>query len=349
MNASGFLLYDKPALRTSFDALSEFKRLEPTTKFGHAGTLDRFATGLLVVLAGPYVRLTPWFQGLDKSYRAEVRFGTGTDTLDSDGKIVMTGEPPSRKALELCLPSFIGVQEQIPPEYSAVHYNGARASSLARKGQHPVLQSRRIEISELKLVSYDGENAVLEVSCSSGTYIRALARDIAAACSSCAYVSALKRTRIGPFSLDSARQNQCFDSSPAVVTNGLEDATSIKSSLSELPVWQKLSAETARQLGLAVAYLPHDFEEQFIHGYPGALSSIGAVTSGADAAVTTDGVTTDGVTIGFVTTQQTDVAVFSESGDFLGIVQKTSKGYRYKVVMQMDALGSNEGETHYDR
>ena len=329
MNASGFLLYDKPALRTSFDALSEFKRLEPTTKFGHAGTLDRFATGLLVVLAGSYVRLTPWFQGLDKSYCAEVRFGTGTDTLDSDGKIVMTGEPPSRKALELCLPSFIGPQEQIPPEYSAVHYNGARASSLARKGQHPVLQSRRIEISELKLVSYDGENAVLEVSCSSGTYIRALARDIAVACSSCAYVSALKRTRIGPFLLDSASQNQCFDSSPAVVTNGQENASPTKSS--GLPVWQKLSAETALQLGLAVAYLPRSFEEQFIHGYPGALSCISAVTTGA------------------VMTQQMDVAVFSESGDFLGIVQKTSKDYRYKVVMQMDALGSNEGETHYDR
>ncbi|HNX72688.1 MAG TPA: tRNA pseudouridine(55) synthase TruB [Spirochaetales bacterium] len=327
MNASGFLLYDKPALRTSFDALSEFKRLEPTTKFGHAGTLDRFATGLLVVLAGSYVRLTPWFQGLDKSYCAEVRFGTGTDTLDSDGKIVMTGEPPSRKALELCLPSFTGPQEQIPPEYSAVHYNGARASSLARKGQHPVLQSRRIEISELKLVSYDGENAVLEVSCSSGTYIRALARDIAVACSSCAYVSALKRTRIGPFLLDSASQNQCFDSSPAVVTNGQENASPTKSS--GLPVWQKLSAETALQLGLAVAYLPRSFEEQFIHGYPGALSCISAVTTGA------------------VMTQQMDVAVFSESGDFLGIVQKTSKDYRYKVVMQMDALGSNQGETYY--
>jgi len=327
MNASGFLLYDKPALRTSFDALSEFKRLEPTTKFGHAGTLDRFATGLLIVLAGSYVRLTPWFQGLDKSYCAEVRFGTGTDTLDSDGKIVMTGEPPSRKALELCLPSFTGPQEQIPPEYSAVHYNGARASSLARKGQHPVLQSRRIEISELKLVSYDGENAVLEVSCSSGTYIRALARDIAVACSSCAYVSALKRTRIGPFLLDSASQNQCFDSSPAVVTNGQENASPTKSS--GLPVWQKLSAETALQLGLAVAYLPRSFEEQFIHGYPGALSCISAVTTGA------------------VMTQQMDVAVFSESGDFLGIVQKTSKDYRYKVVMQMDALGSNQGETHY--
>lgn len=313
MSGSGFLLYDKPAGITSFVSLAEFKKADPSTKFGHAGTLDRFATGLLIVLAGPYSRLAPWFQGLDKAYRAQIRFGSETDTLDPDGAIVRTEAPPSVDQLQKCLPSFLGAQQQIPPEYSALHFKGARASSLARRGQHPALASRPIVVSSLELLDYDGQCATFDITCSSGTYVRALARDIASACDSCAHVVALRRTRVGPFSVDAAVRDAARCDLHAVLA--------------------KFDRAAALGIGLGIGRIPPAQKKQFAHGFPGALSYI-EVDSGADRD-TEDArcLSARDATSMCDAAPTRDIAVFSDDGDFLGIVEEKIGDFRYRIVI----------------
>ncbi|MCE1196604.1 tRNA pseudouridine(55) synthase TruB [bacterium] len=204
MTASGFLLFDKPAGRTSHTALSGFRKAFPASRVGHTGTLDGFATGLLVVVVGSYSRLAPWFTGLDKAYEAEVLFGVGTDTLDPVGDVVASGPIPSIGDVEAALGAFRGPILQTPPEYSAIHVGGARASDLAMAGKDVELRPRPITISSLELLDFVGDRARLRVECSSGTYVRALARDIAAACGTCAHLSALRRLRVGPFGVEGA-------------------------------------------------------------------------------------------------------------------------------------------------
>lgn len=306
MSGSGFLLYDKPAGITSFVSLAEFKKADPSIKFGHAGTLDRFATGLLIVLAGTYSRLAPWFQGLDKTYRAQICFGSETDTLDPDGVVVRTGAPPNADQLQKCLPSFLGAQQQVPPEYSALHFKGARASSLARKGQHPELAPRQIIVSRLDLLDYDGQCATLDIACSSGTYVRALARDIAAVCGSCAHVAALRRTRVGPFSVDAAVVDPAHCDLHAVLA--------------------KVDRAAACGIGLGIGRIPHDQKNQFAHGFPGALSHL-AVDGGVDCGSASAEAPARDVPLA------RDIAVFSDDGDFLGIVEKKPDGFHYKIVV----------------
>ena len=204
MTASGFLLFDKPAGRTSHTALSGFRKAFPSSRVGHTGTLDGFATGLLVVVVGSYSRLAPWFTGLDKAYEAEVLFGVGTDTLDPVGDVVASGPIPRRGDVEAALGAFRGPILQTPPEYSAIHVGGARASDLAMAGKAVELKPRPVTISRLELLGFEGDRACLRVECSSGTYVRALARDIAAACGTCAHLSALRRLRVGPFGVAEA-------------------------------------------------------------------------------------------------------------------------------------------------
>jgi tRNA pseudouridine55 synthase len=204
MTVSGFLLFDKPAGRTSHAALSGFKKAFPASRVGHTGTLDSFATGLLVVVVGSYSRLAPWFTGLDKAYEAEVLFGVGTDTLDPVGDVVAAGPIPPIGDVEAAIGAFRGSILQTPPEYSAIHVGGARASDLAMAGKTVELKPRPVVISRLELIDFEGGKARLRVECSSGTYVRALARDIAAACGTCAHLSALRRLRVGPFGVDEA-------------------------------------------------------------------------------------------------------------------------------------------------
>lgn len=204
MTPSGFLLFDKPAGRTSHTALAGVRKAFPKTRVGHTGTLDSFATGLLVVVVGSYSRLAPWFTGLDKAYEAEVLFGVGTDTLDPVGDVVATGPIPTTGDVEQSLRAFRGHILQIPPEYSAIHVGGARASDLALAGKKLALAPRPVTISRLELIAFKGNRGTLRVECSSGTYVRALARDIAAACGTSAHLSALRRLRVGPFSVADA-------------------------------------------------------------------------------------------------------------------------------------------------
>jgi tRNA pseudouridine55 synthase len=207
---SGLLLYDKPPGVTSFAALGAIKRALGTKKVGHTGTLDSFATGLLVVLVGPLTHLVSHITSLDKTYSAVIRFGSETDTLDPTGVVVREAPLPSPAAVRDALPLFLGPIMQVPPAYSAIHVEGKRASDLMRSGTMPEMAPRAVTIHHIAFQEViTGETgglleAVIEVRCSKGTYIRSLARDMGKAVGSAAHLAALRRTAVGDFRVDEA-------------------------------------------------------------------------------------------------------------------------------------------------
>jgi len=199
---SGLILLNKKPGVTSFEALGEIKRALGTGKVGHTGTLDKFAQGLLVVLTGRALRLTPYFSHCDKKYRGRILFGAETDTLDPEGNVIAEAELPSRERAEQAIKTFKGKIMQKPPVFSAIHINGQRASKLARSGDVPEMKERPVTIYDLKLEEWQPPFADIFVHCSSGTYIRSLARDIALAAGSRAHLSSLTRTQVAAFSLE---------------------------------------------------------------------------------------------------------------------------------------------------
>jgi tRNA pseudouridine55 synthase len=201
---NGLLLLKKNPGLTSFESLKAVKKALSQGSVGHTGTLDKFASGLLLVLAGPSLKLTQWFSGPSKEYEGVIRFGAETETLDPEGEIIAEGPLPLVEEIEKALPLFRGEILQEPPLYSAVHINGVRAHELARAGKKAEIKKRPVTVYELELLSWEAPFARIRVSCSAGTYIRSLARDIALAAGSRAYLSELVRTRIGGFRLRDA-------------------------------------------------------------------------------------------------------------------------------------------------
>ena len=186
------------------------KRAAGTRKVGHTGTLDPFATGLLIALVGSATRCARYFNGLSKRYLTTIRFGTATDTDDATGAVVREAELPTEAAIGAALGGFYGTLEQLPPAYSAVHVNGRRAHEIARSGETPDVRPRSVTVYRLDLrdlVVRDGlvAEASLDIECSAGTYIRSIARDLGAALASAAHAATLRRTAIGAFGLDRAR------------------------------------------------------------------------------------------------------------------------------------------------
>jgi tRNA pseudouridine55 synthase len=206
----GIILLDKPAGQTSFQSLGFLKRELQTGRVGHAGTLDKFAEGLLVVLAGRLTRLCPLASAMDKEYVSVFTFGKQTDTLDPEGELIEEGAVPPRRDIEGVLPTFLGTLSQVPPAYSAIHVDGRRASQAARNGEQVQLPPRNVTIHLLQVLDYRPPDLTLRISCSKGTYVRALARDIAARMQTKAYVSRLRRTRIGAFRVEDAHSPDSF-------------------------------------------------------------------------------------------------------------------------------------------
>ncbi len=204
---SGLVLLNKQAGMTSFKAISAVKRAMGTKKVGHTGTLDLFATGLLVVLVGKMTKLASYIEAQEKVYIATAQFGIQTDTLDPEGEVVAKAPIPSLSEIEAVLPQFIGNILQTPPAYSAIKINGKRASDRLRAGERLELKSRPITIFSLEILNYS-PNGILQfrVKCSKGSYIRSLARDIALACESCAHLIALERQQVGPYNLYDASE-----------------------------------------------------------------------------------------------------------------------------------------------
>ncbi|WPM05548.1 tRNA pseudouridine(55) synthase TruB [Borreliella sinica] len=202
---NGFLIINKEQCKTSFETLFPIKKYFNTSHVGHAGTLDKFASGVLIALVGKYTKLAKYFISLDKEYLAEFRFGLETDTLDPNGRIVnKTDYIPNLEDIDLKLKDFVGEIYQRPPRFSSVHIDGRRAYKLALNGNFFEIKKRRVNIYNIQRLNYDFSSALLslKISCSKGTYIRSIARDLSYSLNSCAYVSNLKRTKVGMFGLE---------------------------------------------------------------------------------------------------------------------------------------------------
>jgi tRNA pseudouridine55 synthase len=202
----GILNIDKPQGWTSHDVVARVRRLAGQKRVGHAGTLDPLATGVLPVLLGRATRLMDLIQGGTKTYIAEVRLGAATSTDDTEGEIVAQAPVPplASSTVEAALDRFRGEIAQTPPAYSAVKIGGRRAYALARAGQDVRIEPRRVTISDLRLLDLQPHGLRLEITCSSGTYIRALARDLALALATLGHLTKLVRTRVGGFCIDDA-------------------------------------------------------------------------------------------------------------------------------------------------
>jgi tRNA pseudouridine55 synthase len=199
----GFLNVAKPTGMTSHDVVSQIRGLTKVKQVGHAGTLDRLATGVLPIAIGPACRLIR-FLGTDKVYTAEILLGTRTATDDTEGDVIAELPVPKleENALLSILQEFVGEQDQVPPTYSAIHYEGKRLYELARADKLPdEIRPRRVNIRSIELLNVDGNTLNVKVECSGGTYIRSLARDLGdrLGCGGC--ISNLRRDKSGPFVL----------------------------------------------------------------------------------------------------------------------------------------------------
>jgi tRNA pseudouridine55 synthase len=205
---SGILVVDKPVGLTSHDVVDRIRRGTNIRRAGHTGTLDPRASGVLVILIGPAVRLSEFVSASDKRYQAIIRLGNATDTYDAEGRFT---RQPSTTPIDVSetqfnevLQRYVGEIEQTPPAYSAVKVHGKKAYELARQGEEVELAPRKINVYHLEILEWTPPEVVIDVHCSSGTYVRSLANDIGTALGCGAYLVGLRRTKSGRFSLRDA-------------------------------------------------------------------------------------------------------------------------------------------------
>lgn len=206
MTSDGIVIVDKEPGPSSFQIVDKIKGLIRAKKVGHAGTLDPFATGVLVVLVNQGTKLSTFLMSHDKVYKGSLTLGIETDTQDVTGRIIdkkdiscLTCEMVERSTTQ-----FVGAMKQVPPSYSAVHHNGKRAYELARKGIDFDLQPKDVRVDYITILSIDLPYVTFEVGCSSGTYIRTLAADLGRSLGVGAHLSSLRRIQSGPFHVDNS-------------------------------------------------------------------------------------------------------------------------------------------------
>jgi len=202
----GILLIDKNDGESSYEVVRKVKSALDIQKVGHAGTLDPFATGLLIILLGRGTKLSPFIMSQSKVYLAKMRLGVKTDTLDLTGNVIQKRTVPdlSPEYIRKKAEDFVGDIEQTPPAYSAVKYKGKRAYALARRGLEVSLRKRTVSISSIRIVSVDLPDVLLEVRCSSGTYIRSLAADLGDEMGVGGHLRSLRRMACGSFYVNNA-------------------------------------------------------------------------------------------------------------------------------------------------
>ncbi|MDF2508732.1 MAG: tRNA pseudouridine synthase, partial [Microbacterium sp.] len=288
MVSPGILLVDKPAGLTSHDVVARTRRAFGTRKVGHAGTLDPMATGLLVIGIEAATRLLTYIVGADKTYEATIRLGQTTGTDDAEGEILTTAEPQAWSAVtdaavDEGIAALTGEISQVPSSVSAIKVDGRRAYDRVRAGEEVVLAARDVVVSRFEVSARRQQDGFLDldviVECSSGTYIRSLARDLGAALGVGGHLTALRRTRVGPFEV-----------SDAVSLDALEGARTLTPAAAArriLPVLE-VSADEARDLRHGKRLL----------GQADRLDHAGAVTAAIDAA---------GVLVGIVEKRGADV------------------------------------------
>ncbi len=216
--AEGLLLVDKPAGITSHDAVQIVRRVYDQSSVGHLGTLDPFATGLLVMLLGRATRLATFIDGDPKVYEAVIAFGTETNTDDLTGDVVRTSAPPAERDVLAALKKLTGEIQQVPPAFSAKQIDGKRAYVSARKGEEVVLKPVSVNVFGWEALSFADGKLRATVSCSGGTYIRALARDLGRATESAAHLKELRRIRSGNFDVAGAVTLDAIKTNPPAPT-----------------------------------------------------------------------------------------------------------------------------------
>jgi tRNA pseudouridine55 synthase len=202
---SGWLNLDKPLGMTSTQAIGKVRRILSAQKVGHAGTLDPLATGILPIAFGEATKTIPFAQDADKVYRFTVKWGTATTTDDAEGEAIQTSDiRPTEAEIIALLPRFTGNIEQIPPQFSAIKVDGERAYDLAREGQKLDLQARAVTVYSFHAVNINKDEAVFELNCSKGTYVRSIARDMGQILGCFGHVTELRRLAVGNFTEETA-------------------------------------------------------------------------------------------------------------------------------------------------
>ncbi len=348
-NISSLVLYAKQSGKTSFSSLWDIKHALNTDKVGHTGTLDSFADGLLVVLTGHLTHLVTHVTGMSKTYYAVVAFGQETDTLDPCGKIIKTSKALTKVQVEEALSKFRGALLQTPPLYSAVHVDGKRASSLARSGKEVKLEPRQIFVYENELLDFKEEDftgrsyALLKITCSKGTYIRALARDIAYSASSCAHLIALRRSRIGPFNLEDAVSFNKLK--PFTIENALLEEAELKENCidekkaEDTELYEEIRAKAllmsvplAKKCGFDSVQLKSEAEEKYMNGRPIENWWFTSLKSHE----------TEGENASFEKNVycKKEIAVFYKNSLFAGIISCLDKKYTYAFCVKNELQSS---------
>lgn len=331
----GIVLFAKRPGSTSFSSLFTIKHALKTSKVGHTGTLDSFASGLLVVCAGPLTRLASRITEFDKSYDAVIEFGRETDTLEWTGTTVRTAPLPEKDTVAASVARFTGKLMQKPPLFSALHVNGERASSIARSGRQADIPARPVtvfgaDIEEYLSASCGGVKAVrVKFAVSKGTYIRSLARDIGENCGSAAHLAGLRRLSVGSFRLEDAAGAALL--APFTIESVYEQIQSVvpeKTADKYIPDEIELSLQNevraklrpmteslAAECGFGILHLRNGFEREFRNGRTLKKNMFAEEPAGEDSGLQT--------------------AVFSSDGkEFLGMIAAGNDGrYSYLFVI----------------
>lgn len=265
----GIVVVDKPRGMTSHDVVARVRRLTGVRRVGHAGTLDPMATGVLVVGVGRATRLLGYLAASDKEYDATLRLGVATTTDDAEGDVVEQHDASDvdDDALLASIRALTGTIEQVPAAVSAVKVGGVRAYKRVRDGETVELAPRRVTVAAFDVIARRGDDVDVHVACSTGTYVRALARDVGVALGVGAHLTALRRTRVGSFTLERARDLNGLD-------DGLEVAPLAEVVAAAFPRWDA-TEDDARRIGLGQRLAPAGLP----HGPVGAFAPDGAVVA----------------------------------------------------------------------
>ena len=349
----GIVLFAKRPGLTSFSSLFSIKRALATKKVGHTGTLDSFASGLLVVCTGSLTRLASYITSFNKTYDAVIEFGVETDTLEYTGKIIKTAPLPKKDDVLSAIKHYTGDILQTPPLFSALHINGERASDIARSGRSAEMPSRPVSVYASEAEEFlleDGRVKAVRVrfSVSKGTYIRSLARDIGSCCKSAAHLAGLRRLSVGSFRLEDAAGFSSL--APFTIQSVYEtisdmqkaQSASYKADASEhtphprediqsevCEKMQTMTALLAAECGFGTAHIFPEYEDDFKHGRPLSSSMFEKEAGGvcaADGATAVHGTCTAG--------GERSIAVFGKHGNFLGMILRRGAGaYSYEFVV----------------
>ena len=281
---NGFLVIDKPGGMTSRDVVNRVQKWFPRkTKIGHTGTLDPLATGVLVVCIGAATRLADYVQAMGKTYVSRFRLGATSTTDDADVEITQRAEPregpgqcPSREVIESKLSAFIGNVEQVPPAFSALKVEGERAHNLARKGTDVKLAARTVRIDSVRILNYEWPFLDVEIDCGKGTYIRSIARDLGEKLGCGGLVQTLRRTHIGPFTVE---QGMMLDGEP-----GRMKLLPMSAALAGMPTVRFTTDEVKRfRTGQTILHPAGEQSaaEVAVHDEKGELVAIGMRTNGS--------------------------------------------------------------------